>query len=73
MNVVEVQDAESLVNFFAECFDNRAVGATKLNDRSSRSHAIYTVLISRTLVDVSEGDSKVGQISPVLACCVQLL
>lgn len=66
VNIVEVQDAESLVNFFAECFDNRAVGATKMNDRSSRSHAIYTVLINRTLVDVSEGGSKVGLWIPVV-------
>jgi hypothetical protein len=56
---VEVQDAEDLIRFFSDCFDNRAVGATKMNDRSSRSHAIYTVLINRTLVDVSEGGSKV--------------
>jgi kinesin family protein 4/21/27 len=57
---VEVADANSLVNFFAECFDNRAVAATKMNDRSSRSHAIYTVLINRTLVDVSEVGDKVS-------------
>ncbi|KAF6261928.1 P-loop containing nucleoside triphosphate hydrolase protein [Scenedesmus sp. NREL 46B-D3] len=59
VTTVEVADANSLVNFFAECFDNRAVAATKMNDRSSRSHAIYTVLINRTLVDVSEVGDKV--------------
>lgn len=58
--MVEVADANSLVNFFAECFSNRAVAATKMNDRSSRSHAIYTVLINRTLVDVSEVGDKVS-------------
>jgi hypothetical protein len=60
VTTVEVADANSLVNFFAECFDNRAVAATKMNDRSSRSHAIYTVLINRTLVDVSEVGDKVS-------------
>ncbi|WIA34627.1 hypothetical protein OEZ86_012944 [Tetradesmus obliquus] len=59
VTMVEVADANSLVNFFAECFSNRAVAATKMNDRSSRSHAIYTVLINRTLVDVSEVGDKV--------------
>jgi hypothetical protein len=61
VTMVEVADANSLVNFFAECFDNRAVAATKMNDRSSRSHAIYTVLINRTLVDVSEVGDKVSR------------
>lgn len=61
VNTVEVEDAESLVNFFADCFENRAVAATKMNDQSSRSHAIYTVLINRTVVDVSEGGDKVKQ------------
>jgi kinesin family protein 4/21/27 len=60
VNTVEVQDAEGLIRFFSDCFDNRAVGATKMNDRSSRSHAIYSVLINRTLVDVSESADKVG-------------
>jgi len=59
VNTVEVEDAEGLIRFFSECFDNRAVGATKMNDRSSRSHAIYTVLINRTLVDVSDCGDKV--------------
>eukprot|EP00879_Flechtneria_rotunda_P021695 GHRR01022875.1.p1 GENE.GHRR01022875.1~~GHRR01022875.1.p1 ORF type:complete len:1033 (+),score=433.02 GHRR01022875.1:114-3212(+) len=58
-NTVEVTDAASLIKFFADCFDNRAVGETKMNARSSRSHAIYTVLINRTLVDVSDGGDKV--------------
>lgn len=61
VNTVEVVDAEGLIRFFSDCFDNRAVGATKMNDRSSRSHAIYTVLINRTLVDVSDGGDKVGR------------
>jgi kinesin family protein 4/21/27 len=60
VNTVDVQDAEGLIRFFSDCFDNRAVAATKMNDRSSRSHAIYTVLINRTIVDVSDGGDKVG-------------
>lgn len=68
VNTVEVQDAEGLIRFFSDCFDSRAVGATKMNDRSSRSHAIYTVLINRTLVDVSEGGDKVSrQLNPTAA------
>lgn len=69
---MEVQDADSLVNFFADCFGNRAVAATKMNDRSSRSHAIYTVLIDRTLVDVSEGGSKVCAWVQLLHVCLSV-
>lgn len=60
VNTVDVNTVDSLVQFFSDCFDNRAVAATRMNDRSSRSHAIYTVLISRTLVDVTEGGDKVS-------------
>lgn len=63
VNMVEVEDADTLIKFFSDCFDSRAVGATMMNSRSSRSHAIYTVLINRTIVDVSEGCDKVRSTS----------
>jgi hypothetical protein len=68
VTTVEVHDAEALLRFFADCFDNRAVAATRMNDRSSRSHAVYSILINRTLVDVSEGGDKVCVLSPVRCC-----
>jgi hypothetical protein len=59
VHTVEVGDVDGLLAFFSAAFANRAVAATRMNDRSSRSHAIYTVLLSRTLVDVSQGGDKV--------------
>ena len=55
---VAVEDAEALISFFNECCDNRSVASTRMNDRSSRSHAIYTVVLHRTLVEVSEDGGK---------------
>lgn len=57
---VDVEGATSLIEFFNECCDNRSVASTKMNDRSSRSHAIYTVVLRRTIVDVSEDGGKVS-------------
>lgn len=65
---VKVEDAESLIHFFAECFQNRAVSSTKMNDQSSRSHAIYTILLNRTIVEVADGESKVGNIERLHEC-----
>jgi hypothetical protein len=62
VQMVEVDDAEALINFFAECFHNRAVAETKMNAGSSRSHAIYTIVLRRTVVDFSEGGDKVGDV-----------
>lgn len=33
--------------------------STKMNDQSSRSHAIYTICLARTVCEVSEGGGKV--------------
>ncbi|KAI8464145.1 MAG: P-loop containing nucleoside triphosphate hydrolase protein [Monoraphidium minutum] len=55
---VGVEDAEGLIAFFSDCCDHRSVASTKMNDRSSRSHAIYTVVLRRTTVDVSEDGGK---------------
>lgn len=41
-----------LKHFYDACMDNRSTSSTKLNDRSSRSHAIFTVAIHRTMVEV---------------------
>ncbi len=53
-------NAAALTDFFDECCENRSVASTRMNDRSSRSHAIYTVVVHRTTVDVSEDGGKVG-------------
>jgi kinesin family protein 4/21/27 len=50
-----VNSSEELANFLDQCYENRSVCATKLNDRSSRSHAIYTISIRVTSTDVTQG------------------
>ncbi|KXZ47277.1 hypothetical protein GPECTOR_36g129 [Gonium pectorale] len=48
----EVTGAEELLSFFTLCMENRSTSSTKLNDRSSRSHAIFTITVQRTVVEV---------------------
>ncbi|GMH43780.1 hypothetical protein BSKO_11714 [Bryopsis sp. KO-2023] len=50
----QVKSDEELFQFFDECMTQRSVGSTKMNERSSRSHAIFTIAINRTIVDVEE-------------------
>jgi hypothetical protein len=54
-NEIEVESAEQLIDFFNRCFEHRAVSSTKLNEASSRSHAIYSLLINRTVCDIGDG------------------
>ena len=39
--------------------DNRSVGETNMNDRSSRSHTIFTLTIESRLRDEEGGDGTV--------------
>lgn len=47
--------AEALNEFFEHCFDNRITSSTKLNDTSSRSHALFTINVRRVIVTVGDG------------------
>jgi hypothetical protein len=57
-----VNSAEELTKFFMHCYDNRSVSATKLNDRSSRSHAIYTITIRVTSTEVTQGANGAAKV-----------
>ncbi|MEW5301559.1 MAG: hypothetical protein WDW36_004412 [Sanguina aurantia] len=48
----EVKTKEELQKFYDECLQNRSTTSTKMNDSSSRSHAIFTITITRTVVEV---------------------
>lgn len=61
-----VTNSEELRKFFDECMENRSTSSTKLNDRSSRSHAIFTISIHRTVVDVSR--EPLWRVTGRLAC-----
>lgn len=52
-NERKVTSAKELAKFYDDCMINRSTGSTKLNDRSSRSHAIFTIIIHRTTIEVS--------------------
>jgi hypothetical protein len=41
-----------LRRFYDDCMENRSTSSTKMNDRSSRSHAILTITVKRVMVDV---------------------
>ena len=45
------------VNFFY--VENRSVGETNMNDRSSRSHTIFTLTVESRLRDEEGGDGTV--------------
>eukprot|EP00955_Chlamydomonas_euryale_P080697 363455-Chlamydomonas_euryale.AAC.3 len=47
--------SKDMNTFFSECMSNRSTTSTKLNDRSSRSHAIFTITVHRTMIEVVSG------------------
>jgi len=49
---VRCESAADLKKFYDDCMENRSTSSTKLNDRSSRSHAIFTIMLERTIVEV---------------------
>eukprot|EP00201_Polytomella_parva_P012750 CAMPEP_0175060814 /NCGR_PEP_ID=MMETSP0052_2-20121109/13239_1 /TAXON_ID=51329 ORGANISM="Polytomella parva, Strain SAG 63-3" /NCGR_SAMPLE_ID=MMETSP0052_2 /ASSEMBLY_ACC=CAM_ASM_000194 /LENGTH=664 /DNA_ID=CAMNT_0016326601 /DNA_START=242 /DNA_END=2232 /DNA_ORIENTATION=- len=54
-----VNSSEELRKFYDDVMLNRSVSSTKLNDRSSRSHAIFTITVHRTMVEImNEVDSN---------------
>jgi Kinesin motor domain len=46
---------DELLRFFEACFANRSTSSTKLNDTSSRSHALFTINVHRVVVSVGDG------------------
>jgi kinesin family protein 4/21/27 len=44
---VEVHSAEEIMRYLMEGSQGRTVGATAMNNQSSRSHAIFTIHIER--------------------------
>uniref|UniRef100_A0A673N2C4 Kinesin-like protein n=1 Tax=Sinocyclocheilus rhinocerous TaxID=307959 RepID=A0A673N2C4_9TELE len=59
-----LQDIESLMS---EGNKSRTVAATNMNEESSRSHAVFSVIVTQTLYDLQSGNSgeKVSKISLV--------
>ncbi|KAK2510882.1 hypothetical protein Q9233_017400 [Columba guinea] len=62
--VASYKDIESLMS---EGNKSRTVAATNMNEESSRSHAVFNIILTHTLYDVQSGTSgeKVGKLSLV--------
>uniref|UniRef100_A0A8C1XC79 Kinesin family member 13A n=1 Tax=Cyprinus carpio TaxID=7962 RepID=A0A8C1XC79_CYPCA len=62
--VMNFEDIESLMS---EGNKSRTVAATNMNEESSRSHAVFSVIVTQTLYDLQSGNSgeKVSKISLV--------
>ncbi|XP_062841393.1 kinesin-like protein KIF13A isoform X1 [Trichomycterus rosablanca] len=62
--VTSFQDIESLMS---EGNKSRTVAATNMNEESSRSHAVFSIIITQTLYDLQSGNSgeKVSKVSLV--------
>ncbi|KFO78322.1 Kinesin-like KIF13B, partial [Cuculus canorus] len=62
--VASYKDIESLMS---EGNKSRTVAATNMNEESSRSHAVFKIILTHTLYDVQSGTSgeKVGKLSLV--------
>ncbi|XP_066482583.1 kinesin-like protein KIF13B [Tiliqua scincoides] len=62
--VASYKDIESLMS---EGNKSRTVAATNMNEESSRSHAVFKIILTHTLTDVKSGTSgeKVGKLSLV--------
>uniref|UniRef100_A0A6I8SJU0 Kinesin family member 13B n=1 Tax=Xenopus tropicalis TaxID=8364 RepID=A0A6I8SJU0_XENTR len=62
--VTSYKDIESLMS---EGNKSRTVAATNMNEESSRSHAVFNIILTHTLVDVKSGTSgeKVSKLSLV--------
>lgn len=40
---------------------SRTIAATKMNAESSRSHAVFTLVVTQTLTDIKSGVSRLMQ------------
>ncbi|XP_030636930.1 kinesin-like protein KIF13A isoform X2 [Chanos chanos] len=62
--VTSFEDIESLMS---EGNKSRTVAATNMNEESSRSHAVFSIIVTQTLYDLQSGNSgeKVSKISLV--------
>ncbi|KAL2083840.1 hypothetical protein ACEWY4_019358 [Coilia grayii] len=62
--VTSFQDIESLMS---EGNKSRTVAATNMNEESSRSHAVFSIIVTHTLCDLQSGNSgeKVSKVSLV--------
>lgn len=54
---IMLQDIESLMS---EGNKSRTVAATNMNEESSRSHAVFNIIVTQTLYDLQSGVSELS-------------
>jgi len=67
LSLLAVKSAEDVATLMTEGNKSRTVAATNMNSESSRSHAVFTIVMTQTVTDISSGVSgeKVSRISLV--------
>ncbi|CAI5454199.1 unnamed protein product [Caenorhabditis angaria] len=67
LSILAVNSFEQISNLLEEGNKSRTVAATNMNAESSRSHAVFSIIVSQTLHDLENGFSgeKVAKISLV--------
>ncbi|XP_078506005.1 kinesin-like protein KIF13B isoform X1 [Lissotriton helveticus] len=67
LSKLAVSDYKDIESLMSEGNKSRTVAATNMNEESSRSHAVFNIILTHTLVDVQSGTSgeKVSKLSLV--------
>uniref|UniRef100_A0A8D8LMB0 Kinesin-like protein KIF13A n=1 Tax=Cacopsylla melanoneura TaxID=428564 RepID=A0A8D8LMB0_9HEMI len=67
LSQLAVTSFEEIDNLMAEGNKSRTVAATNMNSESSRSHAVFSVILTQTLIDIRSGveGEKVARLSLV--------
>lgn len=69
-NCLSVKDIEVLMS---EGNKSRTVAATNMNEESSRSHAVFSIIVTQTLYDLKSGVSFLQTVIQIVMCVCVLL
>ena len=59
---------QDIDNLMSEGNKSRTVAATNMNSESSRSHAVFNIIVTQTLVDTASGVSTPVSLASLLGC-----
>jgi len=67
LSLLAVKSAEDVATLMAEGNKSRTIAATNMNSESSRSHAVFTIVLTQTMTDAGSGvtGEKVSKLSLV--------
>ncbi|KAK7489386.1 hypothetical protein BaRGS_00019330, partial [Batillaria attramentaria] len=58
LSLLAVASFEDIDNLMSEGNKSRTVAATNMNSESSRSHAVFNIIVTQTLIDTASGSSQ---------------